>query len=145
MPCYVMIFPGTFVAVQDREDGDFTVPFLIGITVDVGDGQCIMKRDFAKQERIEGTVFDPGDCTIAVRWLGRAAEDAQLRTFELDESAPQVVINSTELRWSNIELVRVPPVGVALRRSSRNAASTRLLKQYQLPVASEQAILQECW
>ena len=52
--------PNTFVAVQDREDGDFSVPFLIGITVDVGDGSCIVKKDFTKQERIDKTVFDPG-------------------------------------------------------------------------------------
>ena len=43
-----------------REDGDFTVPFLIGITVDIGDGSCIVKKDFTRQERIDNTVFDPG-------------------------------------------------------------------------------------
>lgn len=32
--------PGMLVAVQDREDGNWTVPFMIGVTVDMGDGTC---------------------------------------------------------------------------------------------------------
>ena len=77
-------------------------------------------------------MFDPGDYAIAVRWLGRAAEDGQLRTFELDESAPQVVINSTELRLSNImiELVRVPPVAIG---HSRISSSMDIYKRRLVP------------
>ena len=91
-----------------------------------------------------------GDYAIAVRWLGRASEDSQLRTFELDKTSAQVVINSTELRWSDIELLRVRPLGPAPHRSSRKATKTqsggeqRPLR-YELPVEIEQAILQECW
>ena len=28
--------PGEFIAVQDREDGNHTVPFMIGVTLDTG-------------------------------------------------------------------------------------------------------------
>ena len=103
---------------------------------------CIMQ--------LNGTMFSPGDYAIAVRWLCRASEDSQLRTFELNKSKPKVVMNSTELRWSNIELNEVRPLRPAVRRSPRAGARAQgegqqVMQQYKLPVETEQAILQECW
>ena len=36
--------PGTVIAVQDREVQNYTLPFLIGITQDAGNGSCIVEQ-----------------------------------------------------------------------------------------------------
>ena len=46
--------PGTFIAVQDRENQNHAVPFLVGITRDAGDGTCIAER-VKGRKWIEGT------------------------------------------------------------------------------------------
>lgn len=84
-----------------------------------------------------------------MRWLSRVDEDPEQRTFELDGSGEEFLINSTELRHSNVDLELVPPMQPALRRSSR--AMTRaqssggqvLDRKYVLPIESEQAILND--
>ena len=59
--------PGTFIAVQDRENQNHAVPFLVGITRDAGDGTCIAEQ--VKQRKwIQGTQFDEGDFAIVVQW-----------------------------------------------------------------------------
>ncbi len=59
--------PGTFIAVQDRENQNHAVPFLVGITRDAGDGTCIAER-VKGRKWIEGTQFDDGDFLIVVQW-----------------------------------------------------------------------------
>jgi hypothetical protein len=101
-------------------------------------------------EMINGTRFDEGDIAISVRWLERASEDSQQRTFELQDNGEDglSVVNSTELRYINIEMEQVAPVGAPPRRSNRSgvlrANPTRPIK-FVLPVESEQIILQDCW
>ena len=142
--------PATFVAVQDRTAQGREEHFMIGITVDCGDGSCI-KRKVAEKETIDGTRFDPGDYAIAVRWLARLGEDTEQRTFELTGEEEQFVINSTELTYVNVSLDLVPPVNAPTRRSSRGltraqSSGYRVLKRkYILPIESEQAILNDLW
>ena len=59
--------PGMFVAVQDREDQEFDVPFIIGLTCDVGNGTCIVK-EHTEREYVNGTRFDAGEAAVAIRW-----------------------------------------------------------------------------
>jgi hypothetical protein len=140
---------GTFIAVQDRRASGREEHYVVGITVDCGDGECIVKH-VLDREQIDGTRFDPGDYAIAVQWLIRLDEDPQHRTFEVDNDAPQYIINSTELRYANVELELVPPIGTPLRRSSRGMTRAQssggrvLCRQYVIPFETEQAILQEC-
>ena len=92
------------------------------------------------------------DCAIVSRWLSRVSEDAEQRTFELNNSSEMFLVNSTELRHVNIELDLVPPLGpaVTVRRSSRGmtraqSSGGRVLdKKYTLPIELEQAILGDC-
>ena len=95
-----------------------------------------------------------GEYGIAVRWLGRLAEDAELRTFDLAaESTEEFIINSTELRCTKVELTPVQPAGPVVRRSRRRcgrggAAGPQARPrpgQYTLPVQTEQVILRSCW
>ena len=95
-----------------------------------------------------------GEYGIAVRWLGRLAEDAELRTFDLAaESTEEFIINSTELRCTKVELTPVQPAGPVVRRSRRRcgrggAAGPQARPrpgQYTLPVETEQVILRSCW
>ena len=87
------------------------VPFLIGVTLDVGNGSCI-KEEVSERKNIDGTRFDPGDFAIAVRWLERVDDDEQQRTFEFSSTdGSQFVINSTELRHNGFELDKVAPLG----------------------------------
>ena len=101
------------------------------------------------RETIDGTRFDPGDCAIAVRWRSRLAEDPEQRTFELTGKEEQFVINSTELRYVNVGIELVPPIGAPVRRSCRGstrAQSSRgqvLNRKYVLPIESEQTILND--
>ena len=141
--------PGTFVAFQDRENQNDSVPFMIGITIDYGNGTCIIQDMFTERTYLNGTRFDEGDCAIAVRWLQRLSEDPEQRTFEyhVNDTAEVSVLNSTELRHTNIELELVPPMGATLRRSNRSVprGHTAGSRKYSLPVAIEQAILNDCW
>ena len=138
--------PDTFVVVEDRTAQGTDEPFLIGITRACNGDSCI-KREIGERETIGGTRYDPGDCAIAVQWLARAAEDPEQRTFELVEGGEQFVINSTELRFSGVSLELVPPMGPAVRRSSRGMTRAQssghqvLTRKYVLPIESEQAIL----
>ena len=78
----------------------FAVPFLIGVTLDVGNGSFI-KEEVSERKNIDGTRFDPGDFAIAVRWLERVDGDEQQRSFEFSRTdGSQFVISSTELRHS---------------------------------------------
>ena len=52
---------------QDREDGNHAVPFLIGVTQDTGGGSCIVEK-VAERKSINGTRFDAGDYAISVKW-----------------------------------------------------------------------------
>ena len=143
--------PGVFIAVQDRSSQGYAVPFLIGVTLDVGDGTCIKEKVTARKT-VDGTRFDPGDYAIAVRWLNRAEDGEQQRTFNLcSTNSTQFVINSTELRHSCFELDKVAPLGPIPRRSARSstqasskarAAGRNPITQYVLPVQIEQFILE---
>lgn len=73
----------------------------IGVTVDTGNGKCIVEQ-VQERKTIDGTQFNSGDHAIAVRWFDRLSEDAQQRTFELGPNSEQFVVNSTELRWTNL-------------------------------------------
>ena len=90
------------------------------------------------------------DCAIVSRWLTRASEDAEQRTFELDTGSELFLVNSTELRHVNIELDLVPPLEPAVRRSSRGMTRAQssggrvLNRKYTLPIELEQAILGDC-
>lgn len=129
------------------------MPFLIGVTLDVGNGSCIQEV-VSERKTIDGTRFDPGDFAIAVRWLKRVESDEQQRTFELSSTDDdQFVINSTELRHSGFELDKVAPLGPIPRRSARpstqvssraRAAQSNVTTQYVLPVTIEQFILETC-
>ena len=110
--------PGEFIAVQDREDGHHTVPFMVGVTQDVGDGTCFAVPKEGRQY-VNRTRFDDGEYGIAVQWLARLPEDPELRTFELDGDSEEFVINSTELRCAQIELIPDRPVRAPVRRSPR--------------------------
>jgi hypothetical protein len=155
-----MLKPGQFVAIQDRIDGHRggnEEPFMIGVTVDTGEGSCVAFKQEGARATVDGTRFDPGDWGIAVRWLHRLEEDAEQRTFELEGGvvcgvdAPKVVvINSTELRWHSIEMDLLEATGPAVRRSARTAArgsgsGEHLARKYRLPTNAEVAILKECW
>ena len=82
--------------------------------------------------------------------LDRLAEDSELRTFELNQDhLDQVIINSTELRFTHLEMDLVTAKGPVPRTSSR--ASTRAQssrrapnQKFLLPAATEQHILQLC-
>jgi hypothetical protein len=154
--------PGMFIAVQDRIDGHRTgnqEPFMIGITMDAGEGSCVMFKRGAKDKRkhVDGTRFDPGDWGIAVRWLSRLEEDDEQRTFELEgddsgkvDDSKVVVINSTELRCHSIEMEVLEAEGPAVRRSTRTAArsatsSAHLTRKYRLPIDAEDAVLKACF
>lgn len=143
--------PGTFIAAQDREDQNFAVPFIIGVTVDTGDGSCIVRQDFEKRQKIDGTMFDPGDCAIAVRWLRRVSDDSEQRSFEYDATAPQMTLNSTELRCVTVELDTVKQarqVRRSRRAGARAAAQQHALGDlviYELAAEAEQTILNSCW
>ena len=154
--------PGEFIAVQDRLDGHCTgnqEPFLIGITIDAGDGTCVRFKlgDQDGRRHVDGTRFDPGDWGIAVRWLSRLEEDAEQRTFELEgddsgrvDDSRWVVINSTELRFHSIEMEVLEAEGPVVRRSARTAARSaisqaHLTRKYRLPTATERAVLKACW
>ena len=129
------------------------MPFLIGVTLDVGNGSCI-KEEVSERKNIDGTGFDPGDFAIAVRWLERVDDDEQQRTFEFSSTdGSQFVINSTELRHSGFELDKVAPLGPIPRRAARSstqvssrarAAQSNIPTQYVLPVQIEQFILETC-
>ena len=54
-------------SVQDREDQEFDVPFIIGLTCDVGNGTCIVK-EHTEREYVNGTRFDAGEAAVAIRW-----------------------------------------------------------------------------
>merc|ERR1712022_99101 len=145
--------PGQFIAVQDREDGHHTVPFMVGVTLDVGDGTCFAVPKEGRQY-VNRTRFDNGEYGIAVRWLGRMAEDPELRTFELAAgSTDEFIVNSSELRCTHIELIPDRPVGPAVRRSQRGHGGrarggrgvAHLQGKYTLPVETEQVILCSCW
>jgi hypothetical protein len=119
--------------------------------VDVDGGSCIVRHvQGDRREHIDGTRFDPGDYAIAVQWLKRLDEDPQQRTFEVDTSAKQYVINSTELRFTDVELELVPPIGPAVRRSGRGMTRAQssggrvLNRQYVIPIEIEQTILNTC-
>lgn len=134
--------PNTFVAVQDRSASGRQEHYLIGVTVDCGNGSCILKQVQKDREHIDGTRFDTGDFAIAVRWLTRLAEDPQQRTFELDTSSEQFIINSTELRFSELELDKheVQPITPVVRRSNRGMTKAQshqgkvLNKKYVVPI-----------
>jgi hypothetical protein len=143
--------PGTFVVVQDRTASAGEEHYLVGITVDVGDGSCIVRHvQGDDREHIDGTRFDPGDYAIVVQWLSRLAEDPAQRTFEVNPEAREFIINSTELRYSSVELDLVVPTGPALRRSSRAVTQAQsshgqvLHRKYIISIETEQAILQRC-
>jgi hypothetical protein len=151
-----LLKPGTFIAVQDREAAEaHESPFLIGITIDAGNGSCIVKEAKGR-EMYRGTRFDQGDFAIAVKWLSRLDEDPEFRTFELsnDPSEEDFVVNSTELRLASVELELVSPIGEVVRRSSRSStyASSRaqisnnqyLNRKYTLSTQQEQTILKIC-
>ena len=90
--------PGTFVVVEDRNGHWSESPFLIGVTVACNGDSCISKELYTERETHKGTRYDPGDCAVAIRWLTRASEDAEQRTFELDTDSELFLVNSTELR-----------------------------------------------
>ena len=131
----------------------YAVPFLIGVTLDVGNGSCI-KEELSERKNIDGTRFDPGDFAIAVRWLERVDDDEQQRTFEFSSTdGSQFVINSTELRHSGFEFDKVAPLGPIPRRLARSsaqvssrarAAQSNVPTQYVLPVQIEQFISETC-
>ena len=150
---------------------------MIGVTVDVGDGTCIAVKGQGRgqgqgrghgrgrgrgrgpcneQQYVDGTRFDEGELGIAVRWLSRLQEDAEQRTFELNDDADgsnQFIVNSTELRFTDIELLDVAAAGPAPVRRSKRAATQAAAqydgklkaKKYELPVETEQIILKACW
>ena len=106
-------------------------------------------------------VKSQGDClqhlTTSYR-LERLSEDAEQRTFELgNDNLDEFVVNSTELRFSDVEMDKyvVPPAGpavAAVRRSSRSSvrasissAGVHVNKKYILPVEIEQHILKHCY
>ena len=92
-----------------------------------------------------------------MRWLGRLAEDPELRTFELDaDCTDEFIVNSSELRCTHIELIPDRPVGPAVRRSRRvhaghghdrdgRGVAHLQGRKYTLPVETEQTILRSCW
>ena len=102
---------------------------------------------------VNRTRFDDGEYGIAVRWLARLPEDPELRTFELEGDSEEFVINSTELRCTQIELIPDRPVRAPVRRSARarkhacsgHPATTTLQGRYTLPTETEQVILRACW
>jgi hypothetical protein len=85
--------------------------------------------------------------------LDRLSEDPEQRTFELNnDSAEEFVINSTELRFSNIEMDKyvVEPASI-VRRSARPLARAQsgsinqnIKKKFVLPVEIEQHVLKHC-
>lgn len=46
--------PGEFIAVQDREDGNHTVPFMIGVTLDTGDPNTIPNTNANANAKVTG-------------------------------------------------------------------------------------------
>jgi hypothetical protein len=59
---------GTFIAVEDRKAPPGTVAFLIGITLDSGNGTCIKEHVKGPRKTIAKTRFDDGDYAIQVQW-----------------------------------------------------------------------------
>ena len=117
-----------FIAFQDRENQNHTMPYLIAQTVGASNGSCIIKQ-VTERETIEVETptdglqkirFDPGDYVLQVRWcvaaiwvtlvayscarLRRCDEDDEGRTFELDLLVEPTIANSTELRCRAIDM-----------------------------------------
>ena len=141
---------GMFVAVQDREDGNHAVPFMIGITVDAGDGTCFAVPAKGRQY-VNCTRFDDGEYGVAVRWLCRLAEDPEQRTFELDNNSKQIIFNSTESRAIDVDMHRAhvgptPVRPVTSRQSGRGRVGCGVRGgKFTLKVESEQDILKLGW
>ena len=89
-------------------------------------------------------------CAIVSRWLSRASEDAEQRTFELTNQGEQFLVSSTGLRHVNIELDLVSPLGPAVRRSARGMTRAQssgnevLNRKYTLSIELERGILGDC-
>ena len=90
---------------------------------------------------------------IALLRYSRSDDDSEQRTFELCSTAPTSVVNSTEIRFTQIELDPVRQVLPLLRRNPHRSgvlrhgqdAEVNRLKQFTLPVVTEQHILNGCW
>ena len=127
------------------------MPFMIGITVDTGDGSCFAVPAKGRQY-VNRTRYDNGEYGVAVRWLSRLAEDPEQRTFELDNNSEQFIFNSTELRAIDVGMTRARAGPTPVRPVTRSGHSGRgglgrgvRGRKFTLPVESEQAILQLCW
>ena len=87
----------------------------------------------------------------SINRLDRLEEDAEQRTFELNnDSLNESVINSTELRYTHMEMDLVTALGPVPRMSSRTSTRAQshqrvTNKKYILPVEIEQHILQTCY
>ena len=122
------------------------------ILVDTGDGTCFAVPAKGRQY-VDRTRYDDGECGVVVQWLCRLAEDAEQRTFELDNKSKQFIFNSTELRAINVEMPRVcagptpvrPPVNTRSASDRARAGCGPRDGKYTLPVESEQGILKLCW
>jgi hypothetical protein len=138
--------PGSYVAVQNREVNN-TDPYWVGITLDSGDGTCVIKKNLGRTEKIQGMTFTRGDYAVAVRWLARDDADSKRLTFlsaDHDAPAAQEVFNSTELRCIDLNMTEqkcLAPAG-RLTRSGRVAPRE---KRFVLSGEEESVILNACW
>ena len=135
-----------YVAVQNREVNN-TDPYWVGITLDSGDGTCVIKKNLGRTEKIQGMTFTRGDYAVAVRWLARDDADSKRLTFlsaDHDAPAAQEVFNSTELRCIDLNMTEqkcLAPAG-RLTRSGRVAPRE---KRFVLSGEEESVILNACW
>lgn len=75
------VFKEQFIAAQARGENTEDVDFLIGVTVDVGQGSLIAEQVNDRSKQINKTKFTRGDRVVAVRWLHRFAGDTTGLTF----------------------------------------------------------------
>ena len=143
---------GVFVAAQARADN--TEDFIVGVTVDAGEGCPILKQVEARSERINGIEFTRNDYAIAVHWFHRFVGDDSRLTFVKDMYAGDIkhdVVNSTELRAIGFDLKQVKlPAAPPSHRITRGALRRAALPcepdmHYELHAECESGILQNCW
>lgn len=141
---------GVFVAAQAR--GDNTEDYLIGVTVDAGNGGPIIKQVNSRSERINDTEFTRGDYAIAVQWFHRYAGDDSRLTFvkgTYDGDIKHDVLNSTDLRAVAFKMKEVqmpaPPRRVTRNKSTLPDVPDEPDVDYLLDSEFEDGILKQCW
>ena len=135
--------------------GENIEDFLVGLTIDAGQGSPIVEQVTDRSKRINQTTFTRGDRAVAVRWLHRYAGDTTRLTFVKDTYKNEFdfdVVNSTELRAVGFKMkeVRLPQTPAPPRHRTRSTNTTAAMPcepntHYLLDREGEEGILKQNW